>query len=72
VPSDQEAVLVKRLRADHPADVVLVVGHSNSVPALLKALGCTDAPAIADDDYGNVFVLIPRPGAPPVLLRLRY
>ena len=37
---------VARLRSDHRRDVVLVVGHSNSVPALLKAMGYPDRKSV--------------------------
>lgn len=39
------------------ADVVLVVGHSNTVPAIIKALGGPDVGAIGEDEFGNLFVL---------------
>lgn len=49
---------------------VLVVGHSNTVPGILKALGVEDAVAIADSEHDNLFVVTR--GASPSLLRLRY
>lgn len=36
---------------------VLVVGHSNSVPNLLKALGAADDIAIAETEYDNLFIV---------------
>ncbi len=39
------------------ADVVLVVGHSNTVPAIVLALGGPDVGKIGDDDYGNLYLL---------------
>jgi broad specificity phosphatase PhoE len=47
---------------------VLVVGHSNSVPDLLKQLGVADAPAIADDEYDNLFIVT----QPKQFIRLRF
>lgn len=42
-----------RLRRGHVAGTVLVIGHSNTVPALVAALcACAVAP-LADDDYGR-------------------
>jgi broad specificity phosphatase PhoE len=64
--------LVETLRRENSADVVLVVGHSNSVPALLEALGCTEKVSIAGDEYDNLFVVVPQKDAKPLLLRLRY
>jgi phosphohistidine phosphatase SixA len=39
------------------AGVVLVVGHSNTVPAIILALGGPDVGKIGDDDYGNLYLL---------------
>ena len=64
--------LVARLRDRHGADRVLVVGHSNTVPALLAALGHPESIAIAGDEYDNLFVVMPRPEGPPTVLRVRY
>jgi phosphohistidine phosphatase SixA len=49
---------------------VLVVGHSNSVPNLLKALGIDTPIEIADDEYDNLFVVTL--GEKPAMARLRY
>ena len=35
---------------------LLIAGHSNTIPALIDALGAS-APTIADDQYGDLFVL---------------
>lgn len=70
-PNDIEA-FVNRLRSEHGRDIVLVVGHSNSVPALLKTLGHSAEIKIPETDFGNLFVLIPKSEGPPILLRLRY
>lgn len=72
VQSDDAAGLVERLRSRHGSDVVLVAGHSNTVPEILSRLGCIEKVTIADDDFGSVFVIVPRPGSAPLLLRLRY
>jgi broad specificity phosphatase PhoE len=49
---------------------VLVVGHSNTIPDLIKSLGITTPVTIADNDYDNLFVLILE--EKPRLLRLHY
>lgn len=44
-----------RLRRDHLAGTVLVVGHSNSAPAIASALcGCA-ASELGENDYGRVY-----------------
>jgi broad specificity phosphatase PhoE len=60
--------LAGRVRA--AAGNVLVVGHSNSVPNLLKALGIAEPIEIADTEYDNLFVVTL--GEKPSMVRLRY
>jgi len=48
------------------------VGHTDTLPELIKGLGHPDSVKIEAQDYGNVFVITPRAGAAPAFLRLRY
>lgn len=64
--------LVRRLRAENAKDVVLIVGHSNTLPEILRALGHPESITIASQEYDNLFVLVPQSGEPPTLLRLHY
>jgi broad specificity phosphatase PhoE len=44
--------------------VVLVVGHSNTIPSILQGLGIPNAPAIRDEEYDNLFIVtVPDSGA---------
>ena len=63
---------VERLRADVPDGVALVAGHSNSVPPILRALGCAEDVSMASDEYDNLFVVVPAASGKATLLRLRY
>ena len=49
--------LVDRIRSDHAGEVVLVVGHSNTVPGIIDAFGADPAPPIADDEYDNLYAV---------------
>jgi len=51
---------------------VLVVGHSNTVPELLKRLGVKQAITISDSEYDNLFVVVRHATGEPTLIRLRY
>jgi broad specificity phosphatase PhoE len=52
--------------------VVLVVGHSNTVPAIVNALG-GNAPEICDDEYDNMYVVtLAANGGAPRVIRSRY
>lgn len=42
------------LRERHPAETVLVVGHSNTIPQLMAALCKCTAHVIGEDDYGDL------------------
>jgi len=63
---------VARLRKEHGNDTVLVAGHSNTIPDLLKALGCSEAVSIAADEYDDIFIVVPRADGTATLVRLRY
>ncbi len=64
--------VVAALRQRHASGVVLVVGHSNTVPAILSLLGCSEKVTLADGDYDDLFVVVPAAQAPAWLLRLKY
>jgi phosphohistidine phosphatase SixA len=59
--------LIAKLRA-HGTETVLVVGHSDTVPDVIKAFGGPPV-TIADDAFDDVFVLAPATGA---FTRLKY
>jgi phosphohistidine phosphatase SixA len=48
----------------------LVIGHSNTVPAAIKALGVPTDVKIGDDDYDSLFVA--STGSAATLVRLHY
>lgn len=52
--------------------VVLVAGHSDTIPSILAALGATPAPAIGEREFDNLFVLTAPAGDGAHLLHLRY
>jgi len=64
--------LFKRVQAENRADVVLIVGHDRSIPALLKLFGHPQEIKLGRDEYDNLFVLVPKDSGPPTVLRLRY
>jgi phosphohistidine phosphatase SixA len=66
IPSSATAVLIDKLK-NAPGNV-LVVGHGNTIPEVVKGLGLSDPVKIEENDYSNFLVVIP--GAAPCLLRL--
>jgi 2,3-bisphosphoglycerate-dependent phosphoglycerate mutase len=71
-PDDNEAVLATILK-NHKGKIILVVGHSNTVPALMADLvTSTKVPPIAEFEYDNIYVVyIPWFGKTKTI-RLRY
>ncbi len=71
-PDDNEAVLEDILDR-HKGKIILVVGHSNTLPGLIADLGASKrVPPIADDEYDNIYVVaIPWFGKTKTI-RLRY
>jgi broad specificity phosphatase PhoE len=67
VSSKDTPGLVARVKAGSGS--VLIVGHSNTVPEVLKALG-GEAVTIGDSEYDNLFVVTG--GTPAAVLRLHY
>ncbi|MEP7002333.1 MAG: phosphoglycerate mutase family protein [bacterium] len=60
------------LLAKHRGHTVLVVGHSNTVPAIVEALGAPRPADICDAGYDNAYVVtVPVSGAATVV-RLHY
>ena len=57
----------------HPGTSFLIVGHSNTVPAIVAALGAPAPAAICDSEYDNLFVVtLMSDGRPPVVVQTHY
>jgi broad specificity phosphatase PhoE len=68
IPANDIGALVEKLRALNGN--ALVVGHGNTIPDLLKALGIATPVSIPEDDYSEIFAVLV--GGTPQLLRLHY
>jgi broad specificity phosphatase PhoE len=74
---DARAPMHAKLVADsvmmkHRGQTVLVVGHSNTVPDIIAALGAPNPGPICDDGYDNLFIVtVPSSGSATVA-RLHY
>ena len=64
--------LVKKLHAMAPLDAAMVVAHSDTLPKIVAALGVTEAVTVGADEFDNVFLVVPRAGQRPRLVRLKY
>ena len=65
--------LAARILAEHPGEVVLVSGHSNTVPEIVAALGAPEPAPIEDAEYDNLYVVSVSPGGEAAtVLHLHY
>jgi len=69
---DTEAIM-EYIVKKHKGKIILVVGHSNTLPALIGNMGASKkVPPIADDEYDNIYIVsIPWFGKTKTI-RLRY
>ena len=49
--------LARRILAEHAGRVVLVSGHSNTVPEIVAALGAPEPDPIDDPEYDNLYIV---------------
>ena len=73
VPADNPRGLARRALREHSGGRVLIVGHIDTVPAMVAELsGDRKIPAIGDQEYGTMYIVtVPRIGHAN-LLRLSY
>ena len=58
------------LQENYPEDVILVVGHSGTIPKLLRSFGYPDTFPINRAAYGWLFIVTPLENGPPAVARL--
>lgn len=72
VPAKELGALIAKIRALAKDGVVLVVGHSNTVPAILKSLGHAPVVTIGEEDFDNLFIVTMQPSGAPTVVHLKY
>jgi len=68
LPAKDNAALIAKLRTS--TGNALVVGHGDTIPDLIKALGMSDPINVAENDYDNLFAVVL--DQKPHLIRLHY
>lgn len=69
IPAKETAQLVTKLKATKSN--ALVVGHSNTLPEIMRAFGIATPPQIGENDYDNLFLLVPGPIPQLIQLHIR-
>jgi broad specificity phosphatase PhoE len=70
INADRTVDLVAKLKAAEGGNI-LVVGHSNTVPEVIKSLGIATSVTIGDNDFDNLFV-VTQNGTVKRLVHLHY
>lgn len=72
-PAGEAPAVARELLRRHRGQVVVLVGHSNTVPGLVAALGGGgEPPVIAEDEFDSIFVVTVNRAGATAVLRLRY
>jgi broad specificity phosphatase PhoE len=58
--------------ANHGGKAVLVVGHSNTVPMIIEALGFTPAPSLSTSQFDRLFIVRKKQNSSTHLIEARY
>lgn len=72
VPREETEALIARMAREEPRGRVLVVGHSQTVPRILAALGHGEEVSIGREEYDHLFLVVRSGEGPPVVLRQRF
>ena len=69
--ADHVAAVAAEVRR-HAGGIVLVVGHSDTIPSIIAALGGPRLRDIPHTEFGHLFVLTPEPGGGARLVQAAY
>ncbi len=72
ISAREPEVLLETLRNHAPDDVIVVSGHSNTLPAMLSELGAANVPTIEHHEYDRVFLVTLRGNSPPIVVELAF
>jgi broad specificity phosphatase PhoE len=68
---DHARDVVRRVNA-FKGRTVVYVGHSNTVPVVIRELGIAPPPAIGDSEYSHFFIVTRTGNGPASLIRVRF
>ena len=64
--------LIAQIREKNQQDRVLVVGHWTTLPGILKRLGHAKKVKIERSVRNDLFIVVPKPNKPPVVVYIHY
>ena len=74
ISKEYATALAKLIRAEYAGKTILVVGHSNTTPDVIRALGVTSADSLAleEDEYDDLFLVTLPPQGGAFMARVRF
>ena len=69
---DHARQVAEGILARQRGETVVVVGHSNTVPDIVAALGAPRPPDICDNEYDNLYVVTVAPNGTAAVERRKY
>lgn len=64
--------LANKILNGHRGGIVVVAGHSNTVPGIVAALGAPEPDPIDESQYGNLFIVTVPESGPSAALRFQF
>jgi broad specificity phosphatase PhoE len=72
VEAAKTSELMKQIRARNAGQVIFIVGHNNSVPEIIAALGGPQLPIIPEGEFDNLYILTVQSDGSAKLLKMKY
>jgi broad specificity phosphatase PhoE len=61
IKADDTNAMIESIKTTRSSNIVLIVGHSDTIPKIVKAFGGPEI-TVADGDYDNIFFVVPASG----------
>jgi phosphohistidine phosphatase SixA len=71
-PAAEFNALVDLIKSDHKGDIVLIIGHTNTIPEIIQGFNISPAPAINKVAYDDLFLVHLYPFQSATLTHLKY
>ena len=71
-PKGHAAAVAEKVKSAPAGGTVVIIGHSNTIPLIISALGGPTMPDLCDAEYANLFVLEMSASGAPKLIRGHY
>ncbi|MBK7812620.1 MAG: histidine phosphatase family protein [Saprospiraceae bacterium] len=71
--TDNLAILTQKIKSEHKGEVILVIGHSNTIPKTIQLLdSATSFPDIPSHEYDNLYTVILTENAKTKVIKKKY